>query len=768
MAIALFILEAAALSAFLASGPAGFVLLAPAGAAAMYLLARGTGRLFYGRADERAKKLDSRVILSLSPVCLLLLKHLPAAVCLREIRGFLVPLATAGTIILQGFMIAERRKPANRGGGFGRRPWPKLFLAAFAAYAFLASGLVFPQNPLTGDEPHYLLITKSLIDDGDIDLFNNTVQEDHRRFYPGELESHAKPGRGGARTLYSRHLPGISVLLAPFYLLAERAENLRLFVFIVRLPICLLTALLGAAFYLFALDLTESRRAAAAAWLVFSFAAPVLFFSGLIYSEVPAALITLLVFRSLFLRRDARPAALFLSGAGLGLLPWLSVKYIVFAVVLFALAASPLLKKARAKRRELALLAMIPLLSGLFFLVFLRSTYGSINPIAVYSGADAPPAISTTLPWRAANVSEFASAGLSLFFEQKAGIFVYAPVYLLAGAGFLLLWRKKRGVAAKLLALLGAYWTLCAASYFLGGFCPPGRPLLPVMWILAGFASMAIAAPAGRVASLVRGALAGFSLLVAAFAVTAPQLLYQANLSPRRANVDFDSRFLAAAGTLFFDPRKWAPALNASAELNAWPLAAWILLSTLITILLFRSGTRPFGETPAFTPAPRAAIVSTASLLLLALAFFHVHLDPRTAQKTSAGEWFFQDDNHFGLERDGFWTKGSREAVVVLKAPVRLSAITVELSSAAPGEAEVRADRFRRTARHDPQRTPQSELVFFDPRGFPWRGVHLYVISVRERHPFVPYHADRRVRDNRNLGIFVKIHASPAKSKPDP
>jgi hypothetical protein len=768
MTIALFIMEAAALTAFLASGLAGFALLAPAGAALMYLLARGTARLIYGRAEEGVWKLDSRIILSLAPVVLLFLKHLPAVVFLRDIGGFLLPVAAAGTIILQGFLIADRGRTEKAGGVFRRRSWPKLALVSFSAYAFLASGFAVPQHPLTGDEPHYLLIARSLLDDGDINLFNNTAQEDYRRYYPGELDSHAKPGRGGAGTLYSRHLPGISFLLVPFYLLADQAKNLGLFIFIVRLPICLLTALLGAAVFLFSLDLTESRRAAAWAWLVFSFTAPVLFFSGLIYAEVPAALITLLVFRSLFLRRDTRPIALFLSGAGLGLLAWFSVKFIVLEVVLFALAAFPLLKRAREKRRELALLASIPLLSGLLFLVFLKSTYGSFNPVAVYSGAEAAPALSTTLPWRAASVREFLSAGLGLFFEQKAGIFIYAPIYLLAGAGLLLLWRKKRSIAAKLLVLFGAYWALCAASYFLGGFCPPGRPLLPVMWILAGFVSVQIAAPAGRVSSLVRGALAGLSVLVASFALITPQLLYQVNLSPRRANVEFDSRFLGRAGTLFFDPRKWAPALNTSATLNAWPLAAWILLSALITILLVRSGMRPSGRTPVITPRLRATLVLAVSLLLLALAFFHVRLDPRTAQRSGAAEWFFQDDNQYGPEGEGFWTKGSREAVVVLRSPARLSAITVELSGAASGETEVRADRYRTTVRRDPQRTPRSDLVFSDPRGFPWRGAYLYVISVRERRPFVPYRVNSRVRDNRNLGVFVKILASPAGSTSDP
>ena len=588
MTIALFILEATALTAFFASDPGGFVILAPVGGAVMFLLARGSALLLSGKTGVISKAFESKIVLSFSPVCLLLLKHLPAVVFLKDIRGFLVPLAAAGTIILLSLMFSEARDPAKIAEIAPRRPWLRLFLFSFAINTLLASGLVFPTHPLTGDEPHYLLITKSLLADGDINLYNNTVQEDQRRFYPGAMESHAKPGRGGPRTLYSRHLPGLSVLLVPFYALADRTEDLGTFVFIVRLPICLLTALLGAAFFLFALDLTGSRRAATTAWCVFSFSAPVFFFSGLIYPEVPAALITLLVFRSLFLRREARPAALLLSGAGLGLLPWFSAKYAVLAIVLYALAAVPRLKRSPLNRRELIRLSAFPLVLGPLFLLFLWSQYGHFNPIAVYAGAEAPQVLASALPWKAAGIREFASAGLGLFFEQKAGILVYAPVYLLAGAGFLLLWRRKRAVAARLLAVFAAYWTLCAASFFLGGYCPPGRPLLPVIWILGGFVSLAMVEPAGRAATLIKAALVGLGLIIVLLSVTAPGLLYHANLNPRRGNVDIESRFLAAAGTLFFDPVKWAPSLNASATLNAWPLAAWILAAALFSVLFSR------------------------------------------------------------------------------------------------------------------------------------------------------------------------------------
>lgn len=110
-------------------------------------------------------------------------------------------------------------------------------------------GWSFPPSPLTGDEPHYLLITKSLIQDGDINLRNNYQNKDYLEFYPGPLNVHAFPGKKGREYLYSQHFPGLSVLLLPFFILGEK---MGLLVFMTRFPISVLTALLGALFFLFA------------------------------------------------------------------------------------------------------------------------------------------------------------------------------------------------------------------------------------------------------------------------------------------------------------------------------------------------------------------------------------------------------------------------------------------------------------------------------------------------------------------------------------
>jgi hypothetical protein len=757
MTIILIVLEAVALAAFFAPSPILFAVAAVAAALILLLLVRGLARILACGAGTQAKNVAPKVVLAFSPLCLLFLRFLPEFVFLRDIRGFLLPLASAGVILLLFLLSSDGRAPSSAARPAPKKAWLVLFLVSFAVYAFLASGLVFPQHPLTGDEPHYLLITQSLVADGDINLFNNYAARDYLRFYPGEMESHARPGRRGPGTLYSRHFPGLSLLLVPFYVLAEQTANLKAFIFIVRLPICLLAALLGAAFFLFVLDLTGSRRASLASWLIFSFTGPLLFFSGLIYPEVLAALVSLLVFRYLILYRDERPSVLLLSGLGLALLPWFAVKYLVLSLVLFALAVARRLRRPLAHRGGLIRLSVFPIISAVMYLFFVWSLFGHLAPSAVYSGTEAPKSLASIRPGLATNLGEFWSAGLGLFFEQKAGILVYAPIYLLAAAGFVLLWKKRKAIAAQMLAVFGAFWVLSAASFYLGGYAPPGRPLIPLSWILAGFVGVALAAPVGRAASLVKGSLLCLSFLVAGFSLSAPALLYHLNVNPVLGGAGGESRFLTAASGLFFEPIRWTASFDASGLLGFRPLAAWILVLLLVSALYLRSSGRRTVKAGRFSPTARAMIVIVASLVILAGVFFRVRLDRRAVYPMEGCEVFFQDENHFDPERGGFWTKGTRETFLVLKSPLRLGALSLTLSSAAAGEAEVRVGRMRRVVRHDPKKAPRLELVFESPRGCPWRGAFLYAIAVSERRAFVPYRLDRRQPDSRTLGVFIEI-----------
>src|SRR5262249_28067480 len=72
---------------------------------------------------------------------------------------------------------------------------------------------------LRGDEPHYLVITHSLLADRDLDIANNHAQRDYRTFYGDELRpDFLQCGLHGE--IYSIHAPGLPALLVPGYAVA--------------------------------------------------------------------------------------------------------------------------------------------------------------------------------------------------------------------------------------------------------------------------------------------------------------------------------------------------------------------------------------------------------------------------------------------------------------------------------------------------------------------------------------------------------------------
>jgi hypothetical protein len=84
---------------------------------------------------------------------------------------------------------------------------------------------------------------------------------------------------------------------------------------------CLVAAFLSAAFFLLALRIVGKARPAVLAWAVFSFTSPLVYFSQLIYPEIPVSLVALLIFLFVVLEndRDRRPYG---CGAWDSVLPW--------------------------------------------------------------------------------------------------------------------------------------------------------------------------------------------------------------------------------------------------------------------------------------------------------------------------------------------------------------------------------------------------------------------------------------------------------------
>src|SRR4051794_40427576 len=91
-----------------------------------------------------------------------------------------------------------------------------VWLVLFAAYLATLGLHAFGKAEYAGDEPHYLLAAKSLVDDGDLDVRDQYAARAYEEFYPYKLERHGRLRQG---RLDEPHGAGFPLLIAPAFAL---------------------------------------------------------------------------------------------------------------------------------------------------------------------------------------------------------------------------------------------------------------------------------------------------------------------------------------------------------------------------------------------------------------------------------------------------------------------------------------------------------------------------------------------------------------------
>ena len=176
---------------------------------------------------------------------------------------------------------------------------------------------VAPSVP-AGDEPHYLVITQSLLKDGDLRIENNHRQRDYRAYMEGDIPPDFRV-RGRNREIYSIHAPGVSALVAPAFAVGGYYG--------VVLFLLILSGITGALAWHLAFLVTGRMAAAWFGWASVALSATFLFHTFTVYPDGPGALAVLTgVWGMLRTEREAetRSEAVtpwFLHGAALATLP---------------------------------------------------------------------------------------------------------------------------------------------------------------------------------------------------------------------------------------------------------------------------------------------------------------------------------------------------------------------------------------------------------------------------------------------------------------
>jgi hypothetical protein len=441
-----------------------------------------------------------------------------------KLAGFARYLVKRGSLFDRAVLRFSARSP--------RRRIFSLFLVSFLVYQAAAFIIISRGPSFSGDEPYYLLTTHSLLRDGDINVANNYAAQDYFYFYSKKdnprlkLGIYGREGKDGKGSIYPINLPGISVLMLPFYWLSRFVSG-RWLTFVLKTSLSLWASLLGLQVYLYARERWERERLSLGLWALYSFSAPVLFYAVHLYPEVPVAFFAFFIYRKTSGRTSPSTGGLLLSGFLLGLFPWFGLKYSFIFYPLLLVSLYYLLKKHRTRLKALAF-ALPALVSMALFYVFVYSLYGTFSPFAVYEGVMSPERaqvfrqVLLGIPLHA-RIDAF----LDYFLDQRDGLLLYSPLYFFALLGFAELYRRKKGDFWALL-LIGLPFLLNYALFtHRQGAAPQGRVLMPLSWILIIAVGHFLVHNRRGIFSFFFGAAAGAGFVISGILLASPSFLYQ-------------------------------------------------------------------------------------------------------------------------------------------------------------------------------------------------------------------------------------------------
>jgi hypothetical protein len=473
-----------------------------------------------GRTGRRLSESLFRQAATLTPLLFLPFGRFLSGKYIRTVVDIpLYPLLVAGTLAAAACL--------NAGLHFGFRPLASIkawffagpearverrktalllaFLSLFFMH-FISRGPFFHRFTslmvFTGDEPKYLRMTHSLATDGDLDVTDDFVGDEvevqwrlQRAQAAGErsIGHFSVVGRDGG--IYHFHMPGISFLMLPGYLLdlavfPRDVPNTQAIMFLpAGMPFT------RGMFFLLALGLFflaarlfgwmfGSRLMTALLLAVLIFATKVPEFLFQVYPESAAIFFLLLGLNAALFpfRRTGWNAALLVLSVGF--LPWLHQRFIPLSLCLYGMYV---FREAFERRRWKSALAVSLALvaAGAAYLYYFYNVTGSPLPWSMYSLWGTSYTRAAILP----------SGFFGYLFDTGSGLLSLTPVFFFTLAGIYWGLKIDRRRAAMLLLLILPYFALISITPWHGLAWETTRMslvLYPVFLALAGYAFRAL------------------------------------------------------------------------------------------------------------------------------------------------------------------------------------------------------------------------------------------------------------------------------------
>ncbi len=327
----------------------------------------------------------------------------------------------------------------------------------------------------TGDEPHYLVISQTLVLYHSLDVTLDYAHNDYKVFYGGPLWpfQHTSPNKWGQ--LLPLHSIGAPVLWLIPFAVAGRLGTL--------LFMSLVSVLMVVNIYLLLVSLGIRRNYAFATSLGLALASPIWVFSHHDFVEPIAALLCVYIVQVLFKER-LRAWDLVGSSLALGVLPWIHIRFALFEAVLTCFLLLKVYQDHRLSKLKPYLYALLPVVG--MFLIFEAYNFfvwGSLNPaINQASSGELPFDVA---PWR----------GLfGLFFDQEYGLVTNFPIFLFLLGGIVLAFKKRLLRFNLLMLFLSVPYIITIASFhnWDGAIAPPARFLMVLVPLFAFYLALAL------------------------------------------------------------------------------------------------------------------------------------------------------------------------------------------------------------------------------------------------------------------------------------
>lgn len=347
----------------------------------------------------------------------------------------------------------------------------------------------------SGDAVHYMVAAHSFAFDRDFDLAND--YSDPSRIIRDQPGAHAQPGVDGIlRPVHDVGMPMVSApVVAIAYAIAGTVNDwpaalvrraklnpfivLRQFLSLAMIAVTIALALL---FFKTSAALTGQRTWAFVWTLAFALSPPILTHGYVFLTEIPSALIALVVFAR---RDDLQGSHATRQGVVLGLLTGLLFLIHVRNIgLVLALAALIAWRVRRTPVRATGYVAGVAAMAALKIAINLRFWGSPLTNPHEHLGA---------WPGLTAFLSQSATSFTGLFLDARHGVLPAAPIFLLAPAAWILLKRQSRATAYELLILLAAYLIFVINPVtnihgWRGGWSPAARFLVPIL----AFAAVAV------------------------------------------------------------------------------------------------------------------------------------------------------------------------------------------------------------------------------------------------------------------------------------